>query len=127
MARVDCNKSNFWCWSNKCKETKKCACNVCGELKTINPNIYDACVDACQELPRPTSADKYLCDTVGPEVLFNRYGIIKCGFDPYETLEGELYIQTEEKKEESNSFQQKLIVALGAVLLLLILVLVLDL
>ena len=125
MARIDCNRSNFLCWS-RCKKIKACACNVCGELKAINPNLFDACIDACQESPRPSTTDDYLCGTVGPEVLFNRFGVVKCGFDPYDTLEGELYVQTETQKAEDKSFQQKIIMGLGAFLLILIVVLIFD-
>ena len=122
MARFDCNTRNFWCWSKKCKAAKKCSCNVCGELKAINPNLYDACVDACQEVPRPVDSDKYLCKTIGPEILFNRYGIIKCGFDPYKTLEGELYEKTEQKKVENQTFETNIMIGLGALLLILLII-----
>ncbi len=126
MGRVECGRSNLICWSDTCKNARTCACNICGQLKALNPNLYDACVDACQQLPRPESADKFLCNTIGPEVLFNRYGVIKCGFDPYDTLEGDLYVKNEEDKKERNDFQTKLIVGLGGVLLILIFVFVWD-
>jgi hypothetical protein len=127
MARIDCNKPNWLCLSTKCRKAKRCACNTCGELKAINPNLFDACIDACQEPPRPENADAYLCGTVGPEVLFNRFGVVMCGFDPYEeTLEGQLFQQSETLKENENSFQQKLVIGLGAFLLILMLVLILD-
>ena len=121
MARFTCNTRNFWCWSKKCKEAKKCACNVCSELKAINPNLYDACIDACQEVPRPTDPDKYLCQNIGPEILFNRYGVVMCGFDPYEeTLEGNLYKKTEAAKVENQSFETNIMIGRGALLLILI-------
>lgn len=122
--RTDCG--TMLCLSTRCKRAKKCACNVCGELKAINPNLYDSCVDACQQVPRPTAADQYLCEEVSPEILFNRYGIIKCGFDPYDTLEGQLFTQQKEEQEQSTAFQQRIILGLGAFLLLLVLLFIFD-
>ena len=122
MARVDCNKSEFWCWREECKKSRSCACNVCNPIKAINANLYDACVDACQADPRPTDKDSYLCKAIGPEVLFNRYGLIMCDFDPYETVEGELFVATEQKVAEKTKNQSSMIWAMGGVLLLLILV-----
>ena len=121
MARFTCNTRNFWCWSKKGKAAKKCACNVCSELKAINPNLYDACIDACQVEPQPTDPDKYLCGNIGPEILFNRYGVVMCGFNPYEeTLEGDLYKKTEADKAENQAFETNIMIGLGALLLILI-------
>lgn len=124
--RIDCNKKQFWCWSKRCKQARSCACQVCSELKAINPNLYDACIDECQDAPRPSSTDTYLCDNIGADILFNRYGVIKCGFNPYETLEGQLYTEQEAQKEENRTFQNQIIIGLGIVVFLLLLKLIFD-
>ena len=120
MARVDCNRGNFWCWSKKCKAAKKCACNVCGPLKTVNLNLYDACVDDCQEVPRPVDSDTFLCKNIGPEVLFNRYGVVLCGFDPKQTLEAELFEKSEATKAKNQRFETNIMVGIGTLVLILI-------
>lgn len=123
MGRVTCSRRI--CLKDKCRNARSCACTVCGPLKSVNPNIYDACIDACQEAPRPVSHRKYLCDTVTPEVLFNRYGLVLCGFDPQSTTEAELYHAHEATQEKKQAAQTKVIYAMGAILLVLLAVFIL--
>ena len=76
--RIDCNKKT--CWTGRCRDARKCACQVCGPLKNISETLYESCIDVCQDDPRPTSTESYLCGTVSPQVLYNSYGLEMCGF-----------------------------------------------
>ncbi len=76
--RIDCNKKT--CLTGRCKDARKCACQVCGPLKNISETLYESCIDVCQDDPRPTSVESYLCGTVSPQVLYNSYGLELCGF-----------------------------------------------
>jgi hypothetical protein len=76
--RIDCNKKT--CLTRRCKDARKCACQVCGPLKNISNTLYESCIDVCQNAPRPTTMESYLCDTVSPQVLYSRYGLELCGF-----------------------------------------------
>ena len=76
--RIDCNKKT--CITRRCKDARKCACQVCGPLKNISNTLYESCIDVCQNAPRPTTMESYLCDTVSPQVLYSRYGLELCGF-----------------------------------------------
>ena len=76
--RIDCNKRT--CITGRCKKARRCACQVCGPLKNISETLYESCIDVCQDDPRPTSSESYLCGTVSPQVLYNSYGLELCGF-----------------------------------------------
>lgn len=62
----------------KAQAIADCACG-CGGAKSINPNLFDACVDLCQENPN-LSQEEFLCEKVGGDVLFENFGIEKCGY-----------------------------------------------
>ena len=69
-----------------CLDAKACA-QRCGSLKALNPNLFDGCVDACQSAPRPKNAMDYQINYVGPEVMFDMYGIRVGGYDIGDTEE----------------------------------------
>ena len=80
MARtIQCGSSCFL-GRKGCKSIRDCACR-CGPLKSINPNLFDGCVDQCNSAFQPLNHQDYLCRYVGGDVLFNNFGILDCGYD----------------------------------------------
>lgn len=110
----DCGKN---CWgTSKCKLRRDCACG-CGPLKSINPNLFQGCYDACAEPPRPTDPDDYMINFVGGQVMYNNYGMIIGGYNPHESAQYIAYEEQEEKKAEANEGSKSLMlfiqIALG--------------
>lgn len=64
---------------NNCRAAQRCI-SGCGDLRALNFNLYDGCVEACQQSPRPKNSQQYKCETVGGEALFEYYGLQECGF-----------------------------------------------
>lgn len=83
---VKCGESCFL-GAKDCKKRRSCACK-CGPLKAINPNLFSGCEDACnasKAYDRPKDHRDYMCNMVGPDVLFSRYGIVDCGYSIVDT------------------------------------------
>lgn len=91
------------CWGfDKCKKRTKCDCD-CGELKAINPNLYEACYNACAEPPRPIDADDFMENFLGGEIMFNNYGLLIDGYNPYDSAQYQAFDEQEERKAEANA------------------------
>lgn len=119
MARDTCDTDCGWRYvfnggaRSRCRRSKDCSCK-CGELKAINAQLYDGCLDECQAEPRPFNADDYICNFVGGEALYSYHGLLKCGFLPEDSA------QNQAAKEVSRPFIIAAIIA-GTLLLLAIL------
>lgn len=107
------------CSDNECKTRRNCAC-MCSPLQATSFKLRDGCVDACNgELSQiPTSIDDYLCRVFNrPDVLFNQYGMISCGYDFKKSAEFQA-------KEEGNKLQDTAIKILLAVIIIVLIALI---
>ena len=103
MARIEC-KSGCFLRPKNCKKIRDCACK-CGELKSINPNLFDGCVDACNSGKAPANVDDYLCNFVGGDALYSYHGLLLCGFTPDQSTELKTVEETMDLIREMNEVQ----------------------
>lgn len=103
---------------NTCKKIQKCISMTCAGLHTMNPNVLVDCEAHCQSNYNDMlSQEQFLCDAVGPDVLFKKYGLIRCGFNPKkQTFEGQQY---QENQEKAWYIQQLPIIGMAIFVLLL--------
>ncbi len=80
---------------------------------SINPNLFESCKGYCQNEPTVQHED-YLCNVIGADVLFNNYGLLRCGYTPEESAQGQIYEQVTETKNTS-----KIIAIVALVLIIL--------
>jgi hypothetical protein len=118
--RIECGTSCFL-RRKGCKDIRQCAC-TCGPLKSINPNLFDACVDQCNTGSFPTDVQDFKCNFVGADVLFNYYGLIDCGYTVQDSASWQMFEGwTDETKEanESSAKTTKVIVFTLALLIIM--------
>lgn len=91
----------------KCNKIKDCVCR-CESLKALNINLFEGCKGACQdENNQPKNADDYKCNFIGPDVLFNQYQLVECGYDPSsDSLQGQLSTELQQKQASQEKFER---------------------
>ena len=96
-----------------CNKVKACISQTCNPLISINPNLFESCKGYCQNQPTVQHED-YLCNVIGADVLFNNYGLLRCGYTPEESAQGQIYEQVTETKNWGN------IIAITALVLIIL-------
>jgi hypothetical protein len=105
--------------SDKCKADAECSCKSCATFKSIDLNLYEGCVAACNaETNRPKTREDYLKRFKAQE-LFDRYKIQVDGFDPTDTPEGKALKEAQGRTDTQQGFLGKILlfglVIVGAV------------
>lgn len=85
-----------------CKAIKRCISQTCSQLQSINPTLYDGCTKYCQGNPKVTSED-YVCKIVGADVLYNNFGLIRCGYDPKTSAQYQAFDEIKKANAEVNT------------------------
>jgi hypothetical protein len=72
----------------ECREKVQCGCEVCSSLEAIDLSLAESCYKACNAIGngRPKNTEEYLCSIGGAE-LWSRYHIVRCGYNPDESIE----------------------------------------
>ncbi len=106
---IDCGANCGWKWGRvkKCKEIRDCACR-CSPLKTINPNLYDACKTQCNSSDKPKDHEDFMCRFVGGETMYTNYGMLTCGFQVEESAQYQSWVEQQEAEEVATAGQRKM-------------------
>jgi hypothetical protein len=116
-------------WNSDCQDKRSCVCDNCPDAFAADPTLYEACVVACNSDSRdnrPKSADDFMCNKVGGEVLWNRYHLTKCNYDPTQSLEAIKAKEGQELINKQGDNQTKIIGAFIAMIFFVIVFLVLK-
>ncbi|MEM1122742.1 MAG: hypothetical protein AAGJ18_20020 [Bacteroidota bacterium] len=108
----------------RCRRVKACK-NRGADLKAKNLLLYEAYETACEENQDWQSGEQWACKTQNPEDIFNNYRWSICGFNPAtDSLQGELFNESERVTAEVQAKETRMIIGVGALLALLVLYLV---
>ena len=110
-------------WNSACKDKRTCVCDNCVESFATDPNLYEACVVACNSddrSKRPQSSEDFMCGKIGGEVLWSRYHLTKCNYDPTQSVEAKTAKKSQELINQQGNNQTKIIGAIMAMIFLVI-------
>jgi LPXTG-motif cell wall-anchored protein len=116
----------------RCERIKGCQNSICAPLAALGPNglvLYDTCIQQCHSdegdpnyPARYGDYNKYLCTLYAPEDIVEYYGINPCGANPANTPSG----QKEQTRQQLSQSNNKVLIAIGALLLISLLLFLLK-
>jgi hypothetical protein len=101
----DCNKYcsqifAFLCSPTETQNYQNCvtrndalprALTACSGVQPLGANVYEGCMQAFTNGTPPRDADTWLCNTVGAETIYRKYGVFKCGYKLDDTAEKQMF------------------------------------
>lgn len=95
--------------SDECKAQVQCGCDVCSSFRAIDLNLFESCSLSCNSVDRkPSSKDAFL-EKYDPKELFDRYKIIKKGWDPKDTDEFKMQKQAQDRTDGQQNYLGKIL------------------